>query len=128
MITSNAPDPRDIIWANMCMDHQTIELRENLTQFVLLIGLACWGYVVTWITSLSNVLFINENLGGFLIRIGLTQGVSSEKIASKHCVTQTYVSLLSFFLSLVFACTAHILSPALATSNLSVDGSQGDSV
>lgn len=78
MITSNAPDPRDIIWANMCMESDTIELRENLTQFVLLTGLACWGYVVTLITSLSNVLFINEDLGRFLIRVGLTQGVSSE--------------------------------------------------
>ena len=104
MITSNAPDPRDIIWANMCMDHQTIELRENLTQFVLLIGLACWGYVVTLITSLSNVLFINENLGGFLIRIGLTQGVSSENNRFKTlsdsnlCLTFIILSLSSICL------------------------------
>lgn len=127
MITSNAPDPRDIIWANMCMDYQTIELRENLIQFVLLIGLACWGYVVTLITSLSNVLFINENVGGFLIRVGLTQGVSSENNRFKS-LCDSNLCLTFIILCIVFACTAHILSPALATSNLSVDGPQGHSV
>lgn len=55
MITNDAPDPRDIIWSNMCMDYQTIEYRERVSEFILLIGLACWGYVVTLITSFSNV-------------------------------------------------------------------------
>jgi len=110
------------------MEHQTIELRENLAQFVLLMGLACWGYVVTLITSLSNVLFINEKVGGFLIRVGLTQGVSSENNRFKSLLCDLYLCLTFIILSIVFACTAHILSPALATSNLSVDGPQGHSV
>jgi hypothetical protein len=54
MVTTDAPDPRDIIWTNMAMDYKTIEYRETISDFVLLIGLACWGVVVTWITSLSN--------------------------------------------------------------------------
>jgi hypothetical protein len=56
MVTTDAPDPRDIIWSNMAMDYKTIEYRESISEFVLLIGLACWGVVVTWITSLSNVI------------------------------------------------------------------------
>ncbi len=55
MITNDAPDPRDIIWPNMCMDYKTIEYRERISEFILLIGLACWGLIVTWITSFSNV-------------------------------------------------------------------------
>ena len=55
MVTNDAPDPRDLIWSNMCMDYKTIEYRENVSEFVLLVGLAGWGVVVTWITSLSHV-------------------------------------------------------------------------
>ena len=55
MITSDAPDPRDIIWKNMSMDYKTIEYRERISEFILLIGLACWGIVVTFITSFSIV-------------------------------------------------------------------------
>ena len=55
MITNDAPDPRDIIWSNMSIDHQTIEYRERISEFILLIGLACWGFIVTIITSFSNV-------------------------------------------------------------------------
>lgn len=55
MVTNDAPDPRDIIWSNMCMDYQTIEYRESISEFILLIGLACWGVVVTWISKFSNV-------------------------------------------------------------------------
>ncbi len=55
MITNDAPDPRDIIWSNMCIDYQTIEYRERVSEFILLVGLGCWGYVVTLITSFSNV-------------------------------------------------------------------------
>ena len=39
----------------MSMDYKTIEYRERISEFILLIGLACWGIVVTFITSFSIV-------------------------------------------------------------------------
>lgn len=61
MVTTDAPDPRDIIWSNMVVDYKTIEYRESISQLVLLLGLAGWGVIVTWITSLSR--FIATGIG-----------------------------------------------------------------
>lgn len=71
MITNDAPDPRDIIWSNMCIDMKTIEYRERISEFVLLVGLACWGLIVTWITSFSNA--IESGIG--LQQVGYLQSL-----------------------------------------------------
>jgi hypothetical protein len=97
MVTTDAPDPRDIIWANMCMELQTIDYRENIAQLVLLLGLAFWGAIVTLITFISNALYDSKPIGGFLINVGLTQGY----------LPALLISLVLLYVPTIFLWVAH---------------------
>mmetsp|Transcript_1587 Transcript_1587/g.2834 ORF Transcript_1587/g.2834 Transcript_1587/m.2834 type:complete len:931 (+) Transcript_1587:3-2795(+) len=54
MITRDAPDPRDILWSNICTEHTKIETRKIVTQFFLVIGILVWGTFVTIVTNAAN--------------------------------------------------------------------------
>ena len=51
MLTQDAPDPRDVFWANVCVERTTLESRKILVESLLLIGILGWGALVTVIQS-----------------------------------------------------------------------------
>jgi hypothetical protein len=59
MITSDAPDPRDILWSNMCSDYKGIQKRRAIVQFLLVIAILTWGAFVSLVTNAANASFDN---------------------------------------------------------------------
>mmetsp|Transcript_17144 Transcript_17144/g.37879 ORF Transcript_17144/g.37879 Transcript_17144/m.37879 type:complete len:1186 (-) Transcript_17144:79-3636(-) len=54
MITSEAPDPRDILWVNISVDRRVTDIRNVIVQVLLFAGLLGWGTINTYITSIVN--------------------------------------------------------------------------
>jgi hypothetical protein len=42
-LTSDAPDPRDIMWPNVTCDAHLIEKRKIIAEFILIILVLTWG-------------------------------------------------------------------------------------
>jgi hypothetical protein len=53
---SPAPEPRDIVWANVAMPAMTVESRHVLVSVQLLIGAVFWGAIVSAIYSVEDIL------------------------------------------------------------------------
>jgi len=49
ILTSNAPDPRDMLWKNINAERGTTERRHTLVQTLLVVGLFLWGAFVTYL-------------------------------------------------------------------------------
>ena len=57
MLTNDAPDPRDLFWANIGVDRKQMENRKIVVQFLLLLGILAWGTIVTFIMSFTTQVF-----------------------------------------------------------------------
>lgn len=80
MVTTSAPDPRDIIWENATVEQSLIDAKVLQCNALLLTGALFWSGVVTFITSISNLDRIEKWLPSWLIPAegslgdGLVQG------------------------------------------------------
>mmetsp|Transcript_26962 Transcript_26962/g.56923 ORF Transcript_26962/g.56923 Transcript_26962/m.56923 type:complete len:1388 (-) Transcript_26962:191-4354(-) len=54
-ITTDVPDPRDIVWANVVVEKYLSDRRETLVNVLLFVGIFGWGAFVTWITEITNL-------------------------------------------------------------------------
>lgn len=57
MITSDAPDPRDLYWSNFQHSLSLVENRKIIVQVILLICILCWSAIVGAITFFTNTTF-----------------------------------------------------------------------
>lgn len=83
MITSDAPDPRDVFWKNVGVSRVTLENRKILVQFLLLLGVLAWGSIVTLIHSFTLQVFGTIPFGGF----GATLVQGELKRCNNTCLT-----------------------------------------
>eukprot|EP00956_Cyclotella_meneghiniana_P042497 scaffold248505_cov58-Cyclotella_meneghiniana.AAC.1 len=51
---SEAPDPRDLLWANVICERRYIERRKLLVEFLLCVFVLLWGAFVATITEVAN--------------------------------------------------------------------------
>mmetsp|Transcript_24959 Transcript_24959/g.32234 ORF Transcript_24959/g.32234 Transcript_24959/m.32234 type:complete len:480 (+) Transcript_24959:1-1440(+) len=80
-----APESRDIIWKNVTCPMSQVQLRQNVTNIVLIIGIIVWSAVVSFIQVLSSIEFLEDYLP-FLKNLD---------------TNSTYYSLLSGYLPVV---------------------------
>ena len=50
-----APNPSDIIWENVAIPQQQINIRHNIADGTLIVGALFWSVVVGFITTISNL-------------------------------------------------------------------------
>ena len=67
MLTGSAPDPRDIIWENVTVERSTIWIKKIQCDALLFTGTIFWSFVVTAVTSISNLDQLSQFLPGWLI-------------------------------------------------------------
>lgn len=67
MTSSNAPDPRDIIWDNATMDRDDIEKRRLVIDCLLGLGILFWSAFVTMITNFVNKILADDLIQKFSV-------------------------------------------------------------
>ena len=73
MEAEEAPDPRDIFWANVGVDRKILENRRIIAEAFLGLGVLAWGVIVTVIeTWTEQILGTFESLAP--VMIGLVEG------------------------------------------------------
>jgi len=60
MVTTSAPDPRDILWENATVEKQSIIVKRAQCGLLLLVGTLFWLLLVGSITSISNLEELRE--------------------------------------------------------------------
>jgi|Transcript_11259 hypothetical protein len=67
MITTSAPDPRDIIWENATVELAGIQLKHSQFNALLFTGTLFWSAVVVSVTSISNLDKLSQVLPDWMI-------------------------------------------------------------
>ena len=67
MVTTSAPDPRDVIWENVTVEHKTISIKKIQFDGLLFTGTLFWSVAVSAVTSISNIDLISKYLPGQLV-------------------------------------------------------------
>jgi len=67
MVTSSAPDPRDLIWANAIVEKKTISARMLQLDVFFLTGTLFWSAVISGINLFSDLGFLSEILPVWLV-------------------------------------------------------------
>eukprot|EP00555_Chaetoceros_dichaeta_P001918 CAMPEP_0198277244 /NCGR_PEP_ID=MMETSP1447-20131203/65739_1 /TAXON_ID=420782 /ORGANISM="Chaetoceros dichaeta, Strain CCMP1751" /LENGTH=1436 /DNA_ID=CAMNT_0043972247 /DNA_START=89 /DNA_END=4397 /DNA_ORIENTATION=- len=67
MVTTSAPDPRDVIWENVTVEHKTISIKKIQFDGLLFTGTLFWSVAVSAVTSISNIDLISKYLPAQLV-------------------------------------------------------------
>lgn len=92
-----APNPNDIIWGNISVPQQQINMRQNIADFTLVVGALFWSVVVGGITTLANL----ESLSKQFPYIETYQGTLIYKYLNSYLAAGLLLLLLSL-LPIVF--------------------------
>lgn len=57
-----APNPNDIIWSNVSIPLKQINIRKSISNSTLIVGALFWSIVVTFITAVSNLESISQEI------------------------------------------------------------------
>lgn len=67
LVTSPAPDPRDVIWPNAIVERGAIFLKQKQIYGLLLAGLLFWAPLITGINTISNLNTLGKYLPEWLL-------------------------------------------------------------
>jgi len=67
LVTSPAPDRRDIIWRNAIVERGGIFLKQKLIYGLLLTGMLFWSFIITGINTISNIDTLDRVLPSWMI-------------------------------------------------------------
>eukprot|EP00592_Proboscia_alata_P014834 CAMPEP_0194398606 /NCGR_PEP_ID=MMETSP0174-20130528/126198_1 /TAXON_ID=216777 /ORGANISM="Proboscia alata, Strain PI-D3" /LENGTH=1091 /DNA_ID=CAMNT_0039194923 /DNA_START=59 /DNA_END=3332 /DNA_ORIENTATION=+ len=67
MVTSSAPDPRDMVWENSTVERSTIKLKKLQCDTLLLTGTLFWSAVLAFVTSISKLSTVEKFVPPFLV-------------------------------------------------------------
>jgi hypothetical protein len=67
LVTSPAPDPRDVIWRNAIVERGAIFLKQKQIYGLLLAGLLFWAPLITGINTISNLNTLGKYLPEWLL-------------------------------------------------------------
>jgi len=67
MVTTSAPDPRDVVWENATVEHKTTSIKKIQCDGLLFVGTLFWSVVVSAVTSISDLDLISQYMPAGLV-------------------------------------------------------------